>query len=145
MFKPWRKLEDFKDNCNTYAQSFYNIKLHLTNALQYHEKLEELQNAFETAKQLIQQCLDEDLQKNVSQDDPNNPVGIQNIEAGEAMQDFRDLGKKIDVSEMIAKLNMDQRRVFDRIIDTVSSDNSILGLYVSGEGGKSFLIKTIKC
>jgi len=73
------------------------------------------------------------------------------IEASEAMQDFRDLGKKIDekidVSEMIAKLNMDQRRMFGRVIDTVSSDNSILRLYVSGEGGtgKSFLIKTIKC
>jgi len=67
------------------------------------------------------------------------------------MQDFRDLGKKldekIDVSEMIAKLNMDQRRVFDRVIDTVSSDNSILRLYVSGKSDtrKSFLIKTIKC
>jgi len=50
---------------------------------------------------------------------------------------------------MIPKLNMDQRRVFDRVIDTVSSDNSILRLYyISGEGGtgKSFyLIKTIKC
>jgi len=73
------------------------------------------------------------------------------MEADEAMQDFRDLGKKIDekidVSEMIAKLNMNQRRVFDRVIDTVSSDNSILRLYVNGEGGtgKSFLIKTIKC
>jgi len=86
--------------------------------LQYHKKLEKLQIAFETTKQLIQQCLDEDLQKNVSQDDPNNPI-VQNMEAGEAMQNFRDLGKKIDekinVSEMIAKLNMDQRRVFDRV------------------------------
>jgi len=27
----------------------------------------------------------------VSQDDSNNPIGIQSIEAGEAMQDFRDL------------------------------------------------------
>jgi len=55
--------------------------------------------------------------------------------------------KKIYVSELITKLNMDQRRVFDRVIDTVSSDNSILWLYVSEEGGtgKSFLIKTIKC
>jgi len=38
------------------------------------------------------------------------------MESDEAMQDFRDLDKKIDekidVSEMIAKLNMDQRRVF---------------------------------
>jgi len=65
------------------------------------------------------------------------------------MQDFRDLEKideKIDVSEMIAKLNMGQRRVFDRVIDIVSSVNSILRLYVSGEDGtgKSFLIKTYK-
>jgi len=42
MFKPWRKLENLKDNCNTYTQSFHNIKLHFTNALQYHEKLEEI-------------------------------------------------------------------------------------------------------
>ncbi|EZA51322.1 DNA repair and recombination protein pif1, mitochondrial [Ooceraea biroi] len=48
---------------------------------------------------------------------------------------------------MIANLNTDQKRIFDSVIDTVRSDNSILRLYVSGEDGtgKSFLIKTIKC
>jgi len=67
------------------------------------------------------------------------------------MQNFKELGDKniqdIDISEMIAKLNMDQKRVFDRVITTVRSENSILRLYVSGEGGtgKSYLIKTIKC
>ena len=70
--------------------------------------------AFETAQELVRQ-LDEELQKNVSQDDPDNPIGAQNVEAGEAMQDFRDLDnkmdEKIDVSEMIAKLNADQKRV----------------------------------
>jgi len=54
----------------------------------------------------------------VSQDDFNNPIDVQNIEVGEAMQDFRDLGKKIntkiDVSKM-TKLNMDQRKVFNRV------------------------------
>jgi len=44
----------------------------------------------------------------------DNPISVQNIEAGEAMQDFRDLGNKIDekihVSEMIAKLNTDQKK-----------------------------------
>jgi len=50
------------------------------------------------------------------------------------------------MSEMISKLNTDQRRVFDKVTNTVMSDKSILRLYVSGEGGtgKSFLIKTIK-
>jgi len=85
----------------------------------------------------------------VSQDDPNNPIGVQNVEAGEAMQDFKDLGNKceeIDMSEMISKLNADQSRVFDKVTNTVMS-GKILPLYISGEGGtgKSFLIKTIKC
>ncbi|XP_029162230.1 uncharacterized protein LOC114933816, partial [Nylanderia fulva] len=151
MFKPWRKLEDLKNECDTYTESFHKVKLHLKEALQYHERLEELQKAFETAKQLVQQCLDDDLQKEQSQDDPENAIGIQNIEAGEAMQDFKDLGdraiQEIDVSDMIVKLNTDQKRVFDKVTNAVESDKSILRLYVSGEGGtgKSFLIKTIKC
>jgi len=37
--------------------------------------------------------------------------GVQNIQAGEAMQDFKNLDKKfheeIDISEMISKLNTD--------------------------------------
>jgi len=36
----------------------------------------------------------------VSQDDPNNPIGVQ--QAGEAMQDFKD-HKCEDMSEMISK------------------------------------------
>jgi len=48
---------------------------------------------------------------------------------------------------MISKLNADQRRIFDKVTNTLTSDKSLLRLYVSGEGGigKSFLIKTIKC
>ena len=58
MFKPWRKIQDLKNGYDTYAESFHNDKLHLEEALKYDEKLEELKNAFETAKQLIQQQLD---------------------------------------------------------------------------------------
>lgn len=47
---------------------------------------------------------------------------------------------------MILKLNTDQKRIFEKVINTIISSKS-LRLYVSGEGGtgKSFLIKTIKC
>jgi len=54
MFQPWRKIEELKNGCDNYAESFHKIKLHLVKALQYHEKMEELQKAFETAKQLLQ-------------------------------------------------------------------------------------------
>ncbi|KYN09981.1 DNA repair and recombination protein PIF1 [Trachymyrmex cornetzi] len=49
------------------------------------------------------------------------------------MQDFKDLGDKqeIDVSEMISKLNADQRRVFDRVTNTIMSGKSLLRLYDS--------------
>ncbi|XP_036140477.1 uncharacterized protein LOC118644866 [Monomorium pharaonis] len=136
MFQPWRKMEDLKNDCDTYAESFHKVKLHLVEALQYHEKLEELKKAIETVKELVQQQIDE--KQHLSQDDPDNPIGVQNIQAGEAMQDFKDLGgheEKIDISEMISKLNVDQKRVFDRVINTLSDKKSLLRLYVSGEGG----------
>jgi len=151
MFQPWWKIEELKNGYDTYAASFHEVKLHLAEALQYHEKLEELQKAFENAKQLLQEYLDDLGKQHVSQDDPNNPISVQHVEAGEAMQDFKNLSNKceeIDIPEMISKLNADQRRVFDKVTNTVMSDKSILRLYVSGgEGGigKSFLIKTIKC
>jgi len=66
MFKPWRKIEDLKNGCDTYAESFHKVKLHLVEALQYHEKLEELQKAFETAKQLLQEHLDNLKKQNMS-------------------------------------------------------------------------------
>jgi len=126
MFQPWRKIEELKNECDTYAESFHKVQLHLVKALQYHEKLEELQEAFETAKQLLQRHFDDLEKKHESQDDPDNPIGVQNIEAGEAMQDFKDLGNKcdqeIDICEMISKLNADQKRVFNKVINTVTSD-----------------------
>jgi len=46
MFQPWRKIEELKNGYDTYAASFHEVKLHLAEALQYHENLEELQKAF---------------------------------------------------------------------------------------------------
>ncbi|KAL6418501.1 hypothetical protein ACFW04_012057 [Cataglyphis niger] len=123
MSQPWRKLEDIKKQYDTYAESFHKVKLHLVEALQYHTRLKKLQKAFETAKVLVQQCLDDDLQKQQLPDDPENPIGVQYIQAGEAMQDFKDF-------------------VFDRVINTVNSnDKSILKLNVSGEGGTGKILR----
>jgi len=47
MFQSWRKIEKLKNGYDTYAASFHEVKLHLAEALQYHEKLEELQKAFD--------------------------------------------------------------------------------------------------
>ncbi|XP_078052046.1 uncharacterized protein LOC144478182 [Augochlora pura] len=76
------------------------------------------------------------------------------LEAEEAMREFRDAknnveNENVDITEMITALNSDQKRIFEKISNTIASTNSntVLRLYVSGEGGtgKSFLIKVIRC
>ena len=72
------------------------------------------------------------------------------LSAASAMQDLRKAQKTdvlLDVHEMIAKLNPDQKRVFDFVIKCLHDGNTkILRHFVSGTGGtgKSFLIQTIK-
>jgi len=73
-----RKIKELKNGYNTYTASFHQIKLHFE-ALQYHEKLEK--KAFESAKQLLQEYLNDLEKQRVSQDDHNNPIGVQNVEA----------------------------------------------------------------
>jgi len=48
---------------------------------------------------------------------------------------------------MISKLNADQRKIFNKVTNTLMLDKLLLRLYISEERGtgKSFLIKTIKC
>ncbi|KYM98507.1 ATP-dependent DNA helicase PIF1 [Cyphomyrmex costatus] len=65
------------------------------------------------------------------------------------MQEFRDINKTstVNLPKLISELNNDQKRVFDKVINTINSDTECLRYYVSGEGGtgKSHLIKVIKC
>lgn len=71
------------------------------------------------------------------------------------MKDFYRIGSadevaaNEDLGEMQAKLNIDQRRVFDMVTDVIfskSGDGQVLRCFVSGTGGtvKSYLIKTLK-
>ena len=63
------------------------------------------------------------------------------------MKDLIDFDKivLIDLSQMMSRLNEDQKKVFDRVCQVLQNKNQIMWLYVSGDGdtGKSFLIETI--
>ncbi|XP_029661948.1 uncharacterized protein LOC115234769, partial [Formica exsecta] len=102
-------------------------------------------------KELIEKKISE-ITKNEDENDclENGALECVPVEVEGAMRDFKDVGNKfeINVDEMVTQLNIDQKRIFDRITAGISDDNSeVLRLYVSGEGGtgKSFLIKTIRC
>ncbi|XP_048514971.1 uncharacterized protein LOC125501890 [Athalia rosae] len=150
LFQPWRDVDELRNGCDTYAESFQSMQLELAQALEYHERITEVQKGIEYVKEMIdKQFADNAKDNDNSQNSDTVPLGFVPIEAKGAMKEFKDAAEKVetvDVSEMISKLNMDQKRVFDQVIKAVGS-NQILRLYVSGEGGtgKSFLIKTIRC
>ena len=57
LFKPWRHLEDLKNGHVTYVESFKHLENSLSVAMKYHEKLAEIQNAFEQAKEPVKKKL----------------------------------------------------------------------------------------
>lgn len=95
--------------------------------------------------------------ENVDDDEgPENPLHFEALEAVNAMDDFQRINLAEDkqsdennIESMIAKLNVDQKRVFDMVTKTINNANdhgNILRFFVSGTGGtgKSFLVKTLK-
>lgn len=149
LFKPWRDVDELRNGHDTYAESFRSLQSELAEALEYHERLAEIQKGMEHVKELIEKRITETDQSQCSSISNAVPLGCEPLEAEGAMKEFQECVKKVDtvnVSQMITELNIDQKRVFEKVANAISS-NDILRLYVSGEGGtgKSFLIKTIRC
>lgn len=149
LFKPWRDLSELKGTYETCTDAFKNSESALTKAMKYHERLEEIQKAFEDVAELIEKR-ENNLKRAVDGDkSDDDELDCNLIEADGVMKDLEDFGKidvPINLSQMMSQLNEDQKRVFDSVCQVLQNKNQILRLFVSGEGGtgKSFLIETIK-
>ncbi|GBP48769.1 hypothetical protein EVAR_32789_1 [Eumeta japonica] len=87
-------------------------------------------------------------------DGPEISLDFEAMEAATAMDDFQEKTFLVEeeptnLQSMIAKLNADQKRVFDIItkkMDITDNNTDVLRCYVSGTGGtvKSSLTKTLK-
>ncbi|XP_066585898.1 uncharacterized protein [Prorops nasuta] len=149
LFKHWRDISELKNRRDTYAEAFLSLQSKLTKALEYHERIEDIQKCSDHIKQLVAQQIEKDDKKEEACE--SNEIECVPVEAICAMKDFQDVENKqnesINITQMVSELNADQKRVFDKVTEALTSKNNILRLYVSGEGGtgKSFLIKTIRC
>ncbi|XP_058800179.1 ATP-dependent DNA helicase PIF5-like [Phymastichus coffea] len=147
LFKPWRNTEELKGNQETYHNAFIEIKDDLSAALKYHDKLQMIQNAMDEANKLIKQ---QELEKTLTQKSEHLEIADP-LDATEVIKDVQDLIEKvaetkdIDVDQSIKNLNVDQLRIFNTITSTMSSDNKVIRLFVSGFGGtgKSYLIENL--
>ena len=136
-----------KNGCSTYAESFDKVRENLHEMMKYHEKFIELEEAIENVKELVNDKLNDEEEQNAEDD----VLECDPLEVGNAIKDFYDIGNNMPeqkLNRMIAELNADQWRVFDKVCSAIesNSENDIMRLFGSGEvgTGKSRLIETVR-
>ena len=148
LFQPWRDIDELKNGCDTYSESFLTVQTILKEAMNYHKKLTDLEECIEAVKEMVNQKKNEPSQHNPNDRD-ENALECEPFEIGDAMKDFHDAANNVngdELSEIIAGLNIDQKSIFDKVISAINSKKEILRLFVSGEGGtgKSRLIQALQ-
>ena len=146
LFQPWRKTTNLKNGCETYAESFNKVAFEIEKAQEYHEKLEKIKKAKSEAEELMKQQIDINNEEDLQNDDKSEKGESDQIHA--AMDEFRHIDDQVfekNVPQYESEMNVDQKRVFDKVTPTLRAEKAdvpFLRLYVSGERGtgKSFLI-----
>ncbi|CAH0775337.1 unnamed protein product [Bemisia tabaci] len=121
LFKPWRDPAKLKGDHSTFAEAFAAEKESLQNAIQYHDKRAELDAAYEVALKEIQEKNDEILNKEKESSETASQRDediFSHHEALDAMAEFRAAAEGViieDLSSLEAKLNSDQRRVYNYV------------------------------
>ena len=151
LFQPWTNASELKNGCETYAELYHKVASELEKAQMYHEKLEEIRKAKNEAEELIKQQIEINNREELENDNKSVQGDLDRIYA--AMDEFKQIDEQLpdkDVADYESQMNVDQKRIFDRVTKALRGDPSnasILRLYVSGEGGtgKSFIISAIRC
>ena len=122
-------MDELKNNSDTYAESFLFVESELTEALQDHERLTEIDDNFNRVKELVQKQMAEDAEQERNADsnecDANGVPSSCNLsEADDAMKYFIDIGEKHEaayVTGIVSELNTGQKRVFDKVTEIIRS------------------------
>ena len=143
LFKPWRSEADLvtpgqshKDTFNSACNTYPDMNTYHNQLVHQHKTDEDLDHAIRRKRQEM-----ENLQDNTAIDDQQAVFeGCTTNTAEAAMQDVLDAhrtmtGGTISTAELYHSLNMDQRRVVDRVVEEVYRDTDPCRLIVSGEGG----------
>lgn len=130
-------MSELKGAHETYTDTFKNSASALTKTMKYHERLEEIQKAFENVAELNEKR-ENDLKTADRDKSDDDGLDCNPIEADDAMKDLENFDKidaSIDLLQIMSRLKEDQKRIFDRVYQVLQNKNQILRLYVSGEGG----------
>ncbi|CAG5027402.1 unnamed protein product [Parnassius apollo] len=133
MFHPWRDLAVLKSGQNTCTEAFNFLKDQIKDGLDYGEMqtefLNNIEKAFEKNEEKVAE-IERDRQGDDHKDNGlENPLDFLPVETVNAMKDFRnvkDLVSENELEQMIEGLNVDQKRIFDKICKTLLDESKKL-------------------
>lgn len=167
LFMPWLNENELKRDEDSYEKTFAKCSENLAESMKYHDQFEKIKKAREAIHQEVER-LEKNEEINEDKNDTFNVLGFEE----KAFDDLKEMNnlvqqdKSITIEEEIARLNVDQKRIFDEVITKIqiyctefNSANSSKNLdnarlvpkevtrkFVSGVGGtgKSFLINILR-
>ena len=108
-----------------------SLQSQLTEAVQYHERITDIQEARDHIKEEIEKNVLNTIEQEEN-DQGDHPIEYVPVETVGAMKDFKDAENKFDCGdlvEMISELNHDQKQIFDKVTKSLTSNDNILRLY----------------
>ena len=157
LFKPWRAESDFMTPGESCKEIFLNNQEKYPQMAEYHNQLASRQTTDEAVDEAVRQKRQEieNVQRGDVEDRENVFEGCAVNTVEGAMQDVIDAHRNVtshdntsrdDLSTMYNSLNVDQKRIVDKVLQQVSQNESPCRLLISGEGGtgKSRVIHVIQ-
>ena len=133
-----------------YKNALVFVQSQLETAFEYHEQLQEFQKNYNEMEKEIEKNIEEQEIKEKLNQTVDQPEDCIRLQLDDVLNDVTDVNKKYEeknLTEMISKLNPDQKRIFDNVTSTILSGGNPVRLFISEEGGsgKNFLIETLRC
>jgi len=155
LFKPWRSESDLRPADKTFSQTFAIESSKLPEMAAYHDHNVQAEQQEQQMENEVRERAEELCEKDVSevQDGGEAFEGCVDDRARNAMQDILDTHRAAveqdavnanDLNEKYNSLNIDQKRVVDKVVEKLKNDD-VIRLIVSGQGGtgKSRVIEVL--
>ena len=139
LHKPWRTEGDILGPSATYEAEFFRC---IVDRSELKSRAEAIIN-IEQARETMEQRVNDDLTKGPESQQFSDGIDKDALIAFEASRSGAAVSSD-ELETIIQSLNIDQRSIFDLVVDKVNIDKQLL-LYVSGFGGtgKSYVLKAI--
>lgn len=128
LFLPWRREGELINEMGTYENAFLVHSEELIHLMKYHDNLQEIERAREELREELDMLMaadeaEDDIDNHANNEDEGTEIVGFDEGLGDELNDLNALVQNINdvpIEEQIEQLNVDQRRIFDEIIENLT-------------------------